>query len=62
MALSLVTVGQIVGLVGLLVVFLTIALASLFEQARSVPWFLVCIVGLSCVIYAACENVEIPKS
>ena len=62
MALDLVTSGQIAGSVGLTLVALVLALVYLAHVQDTLTLAFILLVAGICVVYCACENVEIPKS
>lgn len=62
MALGLVRSGQIVGSVGLILIALVLALVYLAQVQDTLTLAFVLLIAGICVVYCACENVEIPKS
>ena len=62
MALALVTSGQIIGSVGLTLVALVLALVYLANVQGTLTLAFVLLIAGICIVYCACENVEIPKS
>lgn len=62
MAFTLLTYGQIVGLIGFALIISTWALAVLLPQTTSLPLTLLFFLGMFFVCCSVCANVEIPKS
>ena len=61
MAFTLITFGQKMCLIGFVLIFSTWAFAILFPGTVNLPVTLLFFVGMFCVTYSLCENVEIPK-
>lgn len=57
----MITFGQIVGLIGILIVALDAAYASLSPNAGTAIPLVMLFVGLICVVFCAAQNAEIPK-
>lgn len=62
MVFTLLAFGQIVGLIGFVIIFSTSAVGILFPETTSLSLTLLFFVGMFFVVLCACANVEIPKS
>jgi hypothetical protein len=61
MVFTLLTFGQKMCVIGFALIFSTWAIDVSFPGTVNLPLVLLFFVGMFCVTYSLCENVEIPK-